>query len=354
MKNEGFTAALDQLLTAGITGASSASQAELQSQLVASLTSSPSATPAAVESNEQQQDPEAPAPETPAPETTAEPETPGEDEAEPSDRIRLGSYSDEDKATIKAAHILARGQKISFADAFARVSGLSHPAAAPQAEPAPPVIPPQIAQLESEVADLEKKMDEAGANEGVFNADVANLTKQLSRANAKLESQRAQHEAQSLVRGEVDEAVFMRERRQSESSVAREFPDATNRSSLLFMTAIAMGKEIADNPQHPLYTRMRDSVNAPMELMEAAAQRLKDNGVTVPRKSVAPSTPQPRPSSASPTSQPARPAPAAGSRTAAPAPNITAQDIVKAMEADLQKVLAGGAAPSGKRRYIIQ
>lgn len=358
-------AAIDSLFTANITGASAAGKADLQTQLLTALTPQAAASePPAVEPKEQQPPEPAPAGDQPPAEPTPEPETvppvdpPAGDDAEPSDRIRLGSYSDEDRSAIQAAHILAKGQKISFAEAFSRVTGTNAPQQQAQPEPQTPAIPPHLTALETEVAEIEAKMTAAGVGEGLFNPEVSALIMQLSKANAKLEAQRAAFESTGSVRGEVDEAMFMRQRGDFEAQAKREFPDASKRDSLLFMTAVAMGKEIADNPNHPLYSRMVNGVDAPMVLLDAAAQRLEGMGQKVARasKPVVPSAPQPaKPQQASPSSQPPRPSPVApGSRGTVPQPNVTAQDIIKAGDDLLASVLNGGAKVNqANRRFII-
>ncbi len=161
-------AAIDQLFTAQITGTSPAG-GTIANQLASTLAPQEPA-PVVVEPNEQQPEPAAPAvPAEPEPEPPGDTPAPdADDDADPSDRIRLGSYDEGDKALIKAAHVLAKGQKISFQEAFARVSGYSQPQAVSEPEPAAPVIPPQIAALETEVADLEAKLDEIAAKEEVF------------------------------------------------------------------------------------------------------------------------------------------------------------------------------------------
>lgn len=301
----------------------------------------------AVESNEPpvttEPTEEAPPVETPTEEVS--PTIPVQEEPETYDRIRIGKYSEEDQAYINAAHILAKKTGISFADAFGRVAGLNQPKVDVEPEPEPEV-EPEIVALQTEIADIEAKLTEAGKEDGVFNSEIAKLTLRLSKANTELvrREMATQNQQTPDVKREVDDAVFMMQRNQVVAAVPREFPDMADDDSLQHMMAVALGKKIADSPSHPLYNTMLNSPDAPLILAREAAKLVESKGgkVTRPGKQEVRSTPPAKPTASTPTtSQPAKPGPAPGSRTTAPQVQVTVQDVLKAAEDDLMSVLSG-------------
>lgn len=257
---------------------------------------------------------------------------------DPPDRIRISGYSEEDQGIIAAAHMLAKSQKIPFREAFARVTG-THQTSQPEPEPqyVAPIIPPQITALEAEVAALETQMDAAGDNEGVLDRSFTDLSKKLARSQAKLEAQRLAHEQSTAVKSEVDDAMFNQDLKGFESRAVEEFPDMRRKDSMLYMTAVALGKQIAADPSHPMYKRLLQA-DAPLALAEFAAKHCAAEGVPVTRKAgVAPAPPVPKPSP----NAVQRPGPAPGSRGSVVQPAMTAQDVAKSAQAAAMNVLMG-------------
>lgn len=328
----------DRIFAAKLAHAGPEAIQNLESQLAAALSPAPQEpAPAPVEPNEQQQQ----VTETVATEEPPAPEgeVPPEPTVEPADRIRIGSYSEEDQALVNAAHILAKSGKMTFKEAFARVSGLDAPKAAePEPEQSEPQLPPALVAAQEEVDELEAQLDAAAeaADQGVFDKGIAEITKKLMRANAKLESQQRQHEQQTSVKGEVDDAMFEQQREGVLHATVRDYPQMRDKESVQWMIAKQMA-EAAQDTSHPDHDQLF-KLGAPRYFADKAAAKL---GI---KPSGAPSTPSPQKAS-SPASQPSqpKPAPQSGARQTVPQPQVTAQDIVKLGEDKLAAVLSGRA-----------
>ncbi len=326
-----------------MTGASQDAIQALEGQLVAAL-GIKQEPPVAVEPKEQQPAP-TPEPE-PAPATEEQPvtepevtEPPAEPETpEPADRIRLGKeYTDADKALVNAAHMLVKGgQAKNFTEAFARVSGLSTPATH-EPEPVAPQIPPEITQYEQEVAGLEAKLDELGLNEGLFNGEIATLTKQLSRANAKLEGAKIRHESKSEVATAVDDATFEQQRAGVLRATEQEYPGIKDHNSQHYVLTKRLAKAAMDKDD-PYNAKLFD-LDAPKFFADEAAKILGIKPATA-----VPSAPQPKPTPSA-TTTPAKPGPAPGSRQTVTQPALTSQDIAKMADQIIADTLAGKGGP---------
>lgn len=320
----------DQLFTARLAKASPETISDLEGQLATALGAKPVETqPPVVESNEQQQPVETPA-ETPELEPPATP--PIDDD--PEDRIRIKSYPEKDRALVSAAHMLVKsGASDSFEEAFDRVRGIQRQAPKEQAPPTP-TVPPIIAELEQEVTRLEAELDTAGANEGVFDKNVSELTKQLSRANARLEAKRESHLNQTSVKGEVDDAMFEQQREGVLSATARDYPQMRDKTSEQWALAKDLATAAANDKTHPDYKHVV-GLEAPRYFAEKAARFLGIKTATA-----APSTPSQPPASPA-SSGPPKPGPAPGSRQTAPQPTYTTQDVSKAADDLVAGVLNG-------------
>lgn len=271
---------------------------------------------------------------------------------EPADRIRMGKeYTDADKALVNAAHMLVKGgQAKNFTEAFARVSGLATPTQEQQPEPEPAAIPPEITALETEIATLEASMDEAGNGEGLLNKDFTDLTKRLSKANAKLEAVRARYESAAETQVVVSDATFEQQRHGVLLATATDYPQMTDKTSEQWKLARKLAKAASD-PSDDDYQKSL-SLDAPRYFAEQAAKLLGIKPATA--KTAAPSAPQP-PTASTPAAQPPKPSPVPGSKTTAPAVTITPQAAIQAVDAHLANVLAGRGATQPKQppKYIM-
>lgn len=353
----------DQLATAKMNGSGPEAIKALEQEFATAIGASPTPEPepvAAVVPKEQQPEPTpTPEPEVPvvekSPEEIAAEATAAEAAAEaadtpaPADRIRMGKeYTDADKALVNAAHMLVKGgQAKNFTEAFARVSGLATPTQEQQPEPEP-TIPPEITALETEIAALEAKMDEAGAGEGLLNKDFTDLTKQLSKANAKLEAARSRHESAAETQAVVSDATFEQQRHGVLVATAKDFPQMTDKTSEQWKLARKLAKAASD-PSDEDYQKSL-SLDAPRYFAEQAAKLL---GIK-PKTAAAPSVPQP-PTPSTPSTQPPKPSPVPGSKTTVPTVIPTAQQVLAAADQMVADVLSGrGGPPKPKTpNYLI-
>lgn len=257
----------------------------------------------------------------------AEDEAKALDEAKISNRPRLTHLSEPDKAKANAIILLTRSG-LSLAEATQRVLGTqTSTETATEVESAPS----QTAQLEAEVAGLETKLDEAGAAEGLYNSDIANLTKQLSRANAKLEARRMVLD-QPSVKEVVDDAQFVSERQKVIASTVNDYPAMKDRTSALWRLSSQIAREMQDKTS-PEY-KERQEVHDPRIAVERAAKLLaiKPVGALVTAVVQQPTT----------QTVAAKPGPAPGSRQSAPPPPAkTAAEIAAISEARTLAITEG-------------
>lgn len=266
------------------------------------------------------------------------------------DRFRFKDDAD------RAVAMLAKAKKISLVEA-----AKLYAAERPQEVVKEPVAAPAqqdttITDMEAEVAAIEAKMDEAGADEGLFTPQIAKLTQQLSKANAKLEATRQSAKTLADVktisaaeRVQQSEAQLKQAWKTQEAEAVKLFPDMANPNSALAVIARGLAAQMQDpehslNAGHPLKSRLSEA-DAPRFLAEEAAKLLK----IVPQVAK-PAAPTPAKTTA-PTKEVARPAP--GSRTTAPpAAEKTAQDILAEAEAETVRMISGGY-PASKTGVII-
>jgi hypothetical protein len=141
----------------------------------------------------------------PAPKVEEPPKV--EDELQLVQRPRLKDPIDQQIAAVfKAAEL--SGTKISWAEAERRVKG---DAAAAVKTDDPPVVVPDltttVSTLESEIADIETRLTTAGADEGLYNAEIAKLNIEHTKKVAALETAKLRlADAQADAKDEAEEA----------------------------------------------------------------------------------------------------------------------------------------------------
>lgn len=351
----------DQLATAKMTGQGAEAVSALEQQLVALLAPKAPATPepAAVVPKEEQQP-------TPEPEPTPVEKSPEEiaaeaevaakaaeeaEEKESANHIRIKTYPEKEKDLVSMAHqMFKKGLASSFTEALDRLRGIMPTPATPEPEPVAPEPPAEITAFETEIAEIQAKMDAIADGEQVYGPEINKLTQQLIMANAKLEAARVRFESQVETQAIVSDATFEQQRTAVLKTTAKEYPQMTDKTSEQWMLARDLAKAASD-PSHPDY-QQSVSLDAPRFFAQKAAKLLQIKPATA-----SPSAPQPAtPTASSPAaSQPAKPAPAPGSRTTAPAVAVTAQQALQAVDQMVADVLAGKGGPpkAAPPRYIM-
>jgi hypothetical protein len=139
---------------------------------------------------------------------------------------------------------------ITLAEAERRVLGGEEPAK--KADPTPE-LKVVVSGLETEVADIEKKLEEAGANEGLYNADIAKLTVEHTRKVAALESaKRDLRDEAAAVQLEAEDRAntFKNTVAASRAKAIEQYPDVADDTTPL-------GKAVSEritamrSPDHP-------------------------------------------------------------------------------------------------------
>jgi len=172
--------------------------------------------------------------------------------------------------------------------------------------------------LEERIAAIESALDEAGANDGLFTTEIANLTKEHGRLLAEHAVQRA-----NQVRHDEVRTAEMREQREaSYQRAAAMCPEALDNNSVIGKSLSAVIAE-AEATQNPLLY----DPQAPELFLALANARLPEAQRVELQRPAA--TIQPTPSEAqSEPAQPAKPSPAgvlpvaASARTAQPATQL--------------------------------
>lgn len=229
-------------------------------------------------------EPEAqPAGDNPQPEAAPEPEgdpEAGADEPKAKDapakrdlRLRLNTLPDVEQEAIQLRRdLLAQGQDIPLAECLTRTQAKYAPAAkSDEAEGAQATADP-VAELEEEVAELAKKLDEAGANEGLFSAEIARLTREHSEKVAELKI--AQRE-QAVANQEAEKSAkqtFLEARAASRAKAIEDYPEADKPDSALRLRINSLLVEMQD-PAHPDHALL-STRNAPLLVAKLAADEL--------------------------------------------------------------------------------
>jgi ribonuclease E len=272
---------------------------------------------------------EVPAVETPAVET---PEAKPEIEEPHKEPERFRFKDDQDKAVA----MMAKSENISLVEAAKRYEAM-RATAAPKEEPVA-AVDATLASLEAEVATLEAQMDEVGANEGLFNSDVAKLNKALIKANARLESYRGSSIALAAAKDTIaqtdrakTEAQIQAQWKANEAEAAKAFPDVANPDSLLNDVMRSLNEKMKD-PAHPDHAQLFKST-APLFLARKAAEKI---GVKAAGTQAAPAP-------AAPVAKETVVRPAPGSLGSAPAaPAVSDADRIKAAEERANNAMTGG------------
>lgn len=271
------------------------------------------------------------------PEGVKPPEEPG-DEPHLTKRMRPQG-TDRDKAITIAANILVGTEGIPIEEAIARVSGktLSAPVQA-QVEPAIviPAEPTDLATLETQLADVDRQLEEAGASEGLFTPEIAALTKQQSRLTAKIEGAQVRAEIQAGKQAEQAQTATAVKAQQTALFNADKtfYPDMANPKSFIYLTVDRLTREVAQDPNSPHYKKLFEP-DAPQYFNDLAAQEI---GIQVANRTgtkspVIPVTP------AAPRTQVV---PAPGSKGTAPLPPApTLKDAANAVNAGLVDMIQG-------------
>lgn len=329
-----------------------AQQQQQQTPPPAEAAAAPAATeeepPAGDENEEEEEDDKAPTTENGTEEPPAGDTPPAESDKPLGDRVRINHLSPEDKAAQHAINALTKGG-MTLLEATNRVLGgpaTSTPTPAPEAtDPATPPpaatdTPPDIAEMEERVNDLKSRLKAAGASEGLFNEEIADLTAELSEANATLAANRVAVK-QNEANASREAAVFQQQRATSTAAARKVYPAMADKESAQFLTARDMALA-AQNPSHPDHEKSW-SPDAPEYFAAQAAKRLgiAPKGGTTP-KAKAPAVPPvtvPPAQTPPPTTRPA----SGAKGSAPPPPQKTSAQIRAETEADTEAMLTGQA-----------
>jgi hypothetical protein len=190
------------------------------------------------------------------------------------DRFR---YSDPDDRAINALYRARKGtnREITWAEAERLVKGETTGASGPPAVEAIDY-DKVVGDLETEVNDIKKKLDDAGANEGVFDTTISKLTQDLAEKTADLKlakrDQRiATEQAEAESRRQAEASA--KERQKAKAQALEDYPDAGDDATPL---GAAVAAEIAamKNPNHPDHSILYAD-SAPLVIVERVAKRLK-------------------------------------------------------------------------------
>lgn len=169
----------------------------------------------------------------------------------------------------------AAGTPISLAEAEKRVTGGVAPVAPAKAEP-PVDHVAIVGTLETEVADLESKIDAAGEGEGLITKAFTDLTKELAKKTTALElarrdmKQAADHALQVATQRK---AASKAARQASKDAAAAEYPDAIVEGSALDLAIKAEIAALGDTNHPDNALLFADS--APELITQRVAKRLK-------------------------------------------------------------------------------
>lgn len=208
----------------------------------------------------------------------------------------------------------------------------------PNAEPAEPE-----PTLDERISAIESALDEAGANDGLFTTEIANLTK----THARLLAEQAVEQANAVRHSEVQTAQLMDQREESYQRAAALCPEALDANSTIGQSLSAVIAE-AEATKNPLLY----DPQAPELFLALANARLPEAQRVELKRPAATSNPTPSDAQPAPT-QPAKPSPAgvlpvaASARTAQPAttmidPSNVDRAIKEAPTDVLEAALLGG------------
>lgn len=169
--------------------------------------------------------------------------------------IERPRLKDERDQLIAGIYMKAKreGKPVTWAEAEARVDGPpTKPAEAAVAE-APIDHAAVVGTLETEVADIKKKMDEAGASEGLYTPEIAKLTQDLADKTADLKLARRDLKESVDEQAQAEAEV----RQQSEANRAKSHAEAIAAYPAVADDTTPLGKAVKDeitamrDPTHP-------------------------------------------------------------------------------------------------------
>lgn len=215
----------------------------------------------------------------------------------------------EDEA--RALEIRKRNPDLSLEESLTRARqqlGLTEETEQVEAEPT----------LDERIQAIEAQLDEAGANDGLFTTEIANLTKE----HARLLAEHAVQRAEAIRHNESRTAVLRNEREESYQRAASMCPEALDVDSVIGKSLSAVIAE-AEATQNPLLY----DPQAPELFLALANARLPEAQRVELKRPAATTNPTPSEAQPAPT-QPAKPSPAgvlpvaASARTAQPATKL--------------------------------
>lgn len=246
----------------------------------------------------------------------------------------IGGAPQEEVARLEDAYLASmKGADPNAQETGDGVSSLPISAASATDAPAgaiPSAADSPVHALTAQVADYERQIGELAANEGLFNAQVAQLVLEHGRAMAGLaEARSADREAS------MRQAAFASRRQAVLEDTMRDYPELTDRGSAMWKVAAQLAQE-AHDPSHPHHWEAR-GVNAPRFFAERAAELLGAG----PAGAVAVSrTPLP--------AMPYRPGPVSGARqTFPPSAARSAADRLAAAQARTLAMIGGQRSEDG-------
>jgi hypothetical protein len=290
----------------------------------------------------------------PAPKVEEPPKV--EDELQLVQRPRLKDPIDQQIAAVfKAAEL--SGTKISWAEAERRVKG---DAAAAVKTDDPPVVVPDltttVSTLESEIADIETRLTTAGADEGLYNAEIAKLNIEHTKKVAALETAKLRlADAQADAKDEAEEAdtAWKTAAAESRAQALELYPAIADKSTPLGKAVSERIEKLNDpkNPDHNI-------LFAASAALTIAAQEAEKLGIQPAKKAAAPPPAKP-PVVIPPVTKQAPVSGAASSASDANKPEDAKKKTVaylQSNEASLQDLDAaqGAAEPSDKLKTLLQ
>lgn len=205
--------------------------------------------------------------------------------------------------------------------------------------------------LDERIAAIEEKLDEAGANDGLFTSEIANLTKE----HARLLAEQAVQRAESIRHDEAQTAIMRDKREESYQRAASMCPEALDVSSVIgkSLSAVIAEAEATNNPL--LY-----DPQAPELFLALANARLPEAQRVELKRPAA--TTNPTPSEAQPApAQPVQPSPAgvlpvaASARTAQPATQlIDPANLDRAIKEAPTDVLEAALLGQGRNNVLLR
>jgi hypothetical protein len=269
----------------------------------------------------------------------AEEEVKAVTEGKPPARIRIDALPDADRSRIAAATTLAKGEGISFGEAWGRITGNPAAFATPETTtvettPAVDNNDPLAAQR-AELATLTAELDEELESEPLYGKELADKVNRRHRLELEItlaERERAIAQAQLE---QSEEQAFATAFQSNLDAAHADFPDAADATTPLGMVVeAAVAKEMADPNSE--YQGNAAAAKLIIEKM-AAKMGIKPKVSTVPAQATQQTTPA---------QQPFRPFPGSAGSLPSVQPNAAAE------HASYAKSLAEASTPEEKAALI--